>query len=38
MSGFFDGVGNILSDFGSQIRSMGIIDYILTKVVNENSQ
>ena len=28
MSGFFDGVGNILSDFGSQIRSMGIIDYI----------
>lgn len=28
MSGFFEGVGNVLADFGSQIKSMGIIDYI----------
>ena len=28
MSGFFDGVGNVLSNLGSQIKSMGIIDYI----------
>ena len=28
MSGFFDAVGGVLSNFGAQIKSMGIIDYI----------